>query len=1112
MAGICEWHWSLERSGCGRYHLTMILNTLCSWSIRSIALAVLLSAPVIAQERGYYREPALHDQTLVFVAEGDLWTVGLEGGLARRLTSHAGVEQAPAISPDGREVLFSATYDGPTEVYTMPIAGGVPARITWEEESSIAIGWAPDGDVLYKTYRHSTLPDWKLVRFDRESLVRQVIPLSQASDGAFDESGDTLFFVRPGFHRNNTRRYQGGTARNLWRFTTGDTEATNMTVDFAGGDHSPMVHGGRVYWVNDQSGMMNLWSMTALGEERTQLTEHSEWEVKTPSMDASGETARIVYQLGADVWSYDPGTDESQLIDIRLQSDFEQLAEIWEEKPLDYLTRMAIDEEGEHVVLTSRGRAFVFPVGHGRRLQVDRKPGVRYRDVVFLDSDRLLLLSDESGEVEFETRPANGIGEAVPLSKDGTTLRFEGHPSPEATHIAFEDKNNELKILEVTTGVETLVTTDREGVRDFTWSPDGNWLCYSHYTPNTFTSLWLYELATGQRTLLTSDRTNSYSATFSSDGKWIYFLSDRSLKSSVSSPWGPRQPEPYFDRTMEIYQISLVAGERPTFWPDDELTTKEDSEEENDEDIQDDEDADTEESDDLVIDVHGIASRLWRVPVAAGNYSGLQATEKTLFFVSSEAGGTRDLKGLKVAYDEKPVTVLGDVSGYELSGNGKKLLVRQKKNFYVVPAKAGKAKLDDAKVDLSGWSFPISLREDYRQMFIDGWRLERDYFYDPAMHGLDWEGVRDKYLPLVDRVTTRAELSHLLGEVVAELSALHVSVRGGDQRKGDDNARIGALGARLRRDANLGGFVVEHIFQHDADYPAERSPLGDPYHSVPAGAVLLAINGTPTLSVSDIGELLRNQIGNPVRIQLRDTAGSEPRDILVEPIARESSLRYSDWEQGRRAKVEVEGAGNIGYVHLRAMSGSNLTEWYRNFYPVFNRGGLIVDVRHNPGGNIDSLILEKLIRKAWFYWQSRNGEPYWNMNYAFRGHMVVLVDERTGSDGEAFAEGFRRLGCGPVIGARTWGGEIWLSSNNRMSDNGLARAPQTGVYGPEGEWLIEGHGVDPDIVVDNLPHATFNNGDAQLDKAIEVLLKKLEEDPRAVPKHPAYPDKSYPPK
>jgi len=1096
-----------------------------SASVRApfVALALTLSLNTLAysQDRGYYREPALHDKTIVFTAEGDLWTVGVEGGVARRLTSHAGAEESPTISPDGNEVAFSATYDGPTEVYCLPIRGGLPDRLTWEAERTVAIGWAPDGDVLYATYRHSTLPDWQLVRFDREALSRDVIPLSQASDGVFDESGETLFFVRPGFHRNNTRRYQGGTARNIWRFSSGDPEAANLTPDFAGEDHSPMARAGRVFWVNDRSGMMNLWSMTAGGDDLIQHTEHADWDVKTPAIDASGKTDRIVYQLGADLWIYDPSSDESQRLDIRLQSDFDQLAEVWEDEPLDYLTNMAIDEEGERIVLTSRGRAFVFPVGHGRRLQVDRKPGTRYRDAVFLDDERLLLLSDESGEVEFETRPVNGIGESARLTTSGTTLRFEGHPSPGGKYIAFEDKNNDLTVLEIESGIETVVSADRIGIRDFTWSPDGKWLCYSEYSSNTFTQLWLFELGTGLRLLLTSDRTNSYSASFSPDGKWIYFLSDRSLRSRVSSPWGPRQPEPYFDRSMEVYQIALTQGSRPTFWPEDELSSE--AEAESDESDESDEASDPSDDDeasddaaqgpeDIVVDAQGVDERLWRIPLAAGNYSNLRVTGDALLFISREAGGSRDLMALKIEHDAKPVTVVAGASSYALSGNREQMLIRTGKDFHVVPAKAAKASLEDARVDLKNWTFPISLREDYRQLFIDAWRLERDYFYDENMHGLDWEAVRDKYLPLVDRVTTRAELSHLIGEVVAELSALHVSVRGGDHRSGDDNARIGSLGARLRRDPSQGGFVVEHVYRGDPDYPSERSPLGDPYHAVPEGAVLLAINGKPTLSVSDIGQLLRNQSGNPVRIQLRDTAESEPRDILVEPMARESSLRYSDWEYSRRVKVETAGEGRLGYVHLRAMGGSNLTEWYRNFYPVFNRGGLIVDVRHNPGGNIDSIILEKLIRKAWFYWQPRDGEPYWNMNYAFRGHMVVLVDERTGSDGEAFAEGFRRLGCGPVIGTRTWGGEIWLSSNNRLSDNGLARAPQTGVYGPEREWLIEGHGVEPDIVVDNLPHATFQNGDAQLDKAIEELLEKLEVDPRAVPERPAYPDKSYPPK
>jgi tricorn protease len=444
-----------------------------------------------------------------------------------------------------------------------------------------------------------------------------------------------------------------------------------------------------------------------------------------------------------------------------------------------------------------------------------------------------------------------------------------------------------------------------------------------------------------------------------------------------------------------------------------------------------------------------------------------------------------------------------------MSADGKKLLLRQGSNLYVVDARPSSvSQLNDHRVDLSGWSFPIDVREDWRQLFIDAWRLERDYFYDPGMHGTDWEGIRDKFLPLVDRVTTRDELSDVIGRVVGELSALHTSVRGGDTRSGEDNVRVATLGARLVREEDQGGYRIDYIYQSDPDYPDEMSPLADPDLGISEGDVIEAVNGQDVLSVWDIGALLRNQ-SRQLRLRVRSGTGGSSRDVMVTPTYSESNLRYSDWEYTRRLRVEEDGDGQIGYLHLRAMSGGNINEFYRNFYPVFDRQGLIIDVRRNSGGNIDSIILEKLMRQAWMYWKDRAGNPTWNMQYAFRGHMVVLMDQNTASDGEAFAEGFRRLGLGAVIGMRTWGGEIWLSSSNRLSDGGLARAPMTGVYGPEGEWLIEQIGVIPDIEVDNLPHATFNGEDAQLEAAIQYLKEKIAEDPRPVPAPPPYPNRRF---
>jgi tricorn protease len=417
------------------------------------------------------------------------------------------------------------------------------------------------------------------------------------------------------------------------------------------------------------------------------------------------------------------------------------------------------------------------------------------------------------------------------------------------------------------------------------------------------------------------------------------------------------------------------------------------------------------------------------------------------------------------------------------------------------------AKLNERKIDLSGWKFPISPREDWQQIFTDAWRMERDYFYDKNMHGVNWQALHDKYFPLTERVTTREELSDLIGRFVGELSALHTSVRGGDLRKDKNDISVANLGARFSRDEKQGGFRIEYIYKADPDYPNERSPLADPYLDTREGDIITKVNGHPSLSATDIGELIRNQVGKQVRLTVK--RGSDERDIIVVPIGNSTGLRYGDWEFSRRLEVEDKSDDKIGYVHLRAMGSNDINQWYKEFYPIFNRSGLILDVRHNNGGNIDSFILEKLLRKAWMYWQVRSGSPSWNMQYAFRGHIVILVDENTASDGEAFAEGFKRLGLGTSIGKRTWGGEIWLSGANTLSDGGIARAPMMGVYGPGGKWLIEGHGFEPDIVVENLPHKTFMGEDAQLDAAINYLLKKIEEDPREVPDPPDHPDKSF---
>ncbi len=1070
------------------------------WRLSLVGVGLLAAFPAWGQEpQGFYRFPALHGETIVFAAEGDLWTVSLSGGTARRLTSHPGEETDPVVSPDGRTLAFTASYEGPAELYTMPLAGGLPIRWTYEVEPSVATAWTPDGRLVYTTTAYAMLPKPQVVALDLDSGARERIPLAEASEAVFDGTGRTVFFVRPAFHRNVTKRYRGGTARQIWRFTEDTAEAERLTEGHAGEHHSPMWWDGRVYFVTDPDGTMNLWSMDERGSDSRQHTRHSGWDVKEPSLSEG----RIVYQMGADLWLYDIARDQSRLIPITLASDFDQLRERWVEDPMEYLTAAHLNPDGTSVVLTARGRVFVAPARQGRLVRVTHEPGVRYRDVVFMpDGDRLLGLTDASGELEFATLPANGIGRPDALTADGAILRFQGHPSPDGEWVAYRDHNRDVWLLNVSTRAQRVISSTREGVTDIAWSPDSRWLTFSQTAINTFQQIILYGVEQGTSTPITSDRVNSRSAVWSPDGRWIYFLSDRHLRSVVGNPWGPRQPEPFFDRPMKLYELSLQPGQRSRFRPDDELAATRDGLEESDT-------LEDAEREPIEIDLEGVTHRVREVPVAPGNYRTLGVNETALFWLTRELGSTTRDHLVALEIDNagaEPERLVEDVRGFEVSRSGEKLLARREGALYVIDAEAEPPDdLSDTRVDLSGWTFPIDVREDWRQIFIDAWRLERDYFYDPGMHGVDWGGVRDKYLPLVDRVTTRDELSDLIGRVVGELSALHTSVRGGERREGQDDVRVAALGARLVRDVGERGYRIDYVYQSDPDYPDELSPLPAPDLGIREGDVIEAINGVDTLAVRHPNALLRNQAGRQVLLRVRSTLTQQVRDVIVTPTADEGDLRYRDWEYTRRRRVEVGAEGALGYVHLRAMGPSDITAWYRQFYPVFDRPGLILDMRRNRGGNIDSFILEKLMRRAWSYWKSRHREPYWNMQYAFRGHMVVLVDQNTASDGEAFAEGFRRLGLGKVIGTRTWGGEIWLSPVNRLSDDGLARAPMSGVYGPEGEWLIENHGLEPD----NLPHATFNGEDAQLDAAIAFLLGEVRRDPRPVPEAPPFPDKSF---
>jgi tricorn protease len=1126
--------------------------------IRRAAALVFLSGPLLSSpllpaqtssdhHRGYYTDPAVHGDTLIFTSEGDLWSVSIRGGAAHRLTSGTGVENGSKISPDGQTIAFQAHYEGPAEVYTMPVIGGIPQRRTWDGDAAPA-GWAPDGRLVVNTNRYSTLPDNQLVLLGSHG-EREPIPLATAAEASYSSDGRTLFFTRSMKQWSETKRYKGGWAENIWRFD-GHSEATPLTADFTGTSHDPIWWNGRVYFLSDRDGVMNLFSMDEQGHGVKQLSHQRKFDIQSVTVS----DGNIVYASGADLWSIDPATGHEEVIAITLLSDFDQLREHWVTKPAQYITSAHIAPDGSAAVFTARGEVFTLAPLNGRIVKVAGESASRFRDARFLpDGKSILTLSTQTGETEFWKYPANGQvtsdNKPEEWTRDAKVLRWDGITSPDGRYLAHYDKDQQLWIFDTKTKQNRLIAQSMHGdFSDLSWSPDSRWLAYTESASNQFNQAKILDVTTAKVETITSDRYNSMSPTWSSDGKWIYFLSDRNLKTTVHSPWGPRQPSPHFDRPVRIYQLALTADLRSPFLLPDELhpdsdadkkqddeskkddekkkdpgksadSTKKDADDKSDKAKTDKDKKDEKKIPEVKIDFAGIQSRLSEVPLPPGNYDNLQATEKRLCWLS--ANDDADRKAALQCLDinnkgHEADTVMSDVKNYEISLDRKKMLLHKADDFWILDSDVKGSGLGDAKVlgkahiDLSHWNFSITPQAEYRGIFLDAWRLERDYFYDRHMQGVDWPAMRDRYLPLVDRVSDRDELNDVIAQMVSELSALHTFVQGGDDRKPADDVDLAALGARLRRDDKAGGYVVEHIYGYDPDLPGQAPPLARPESLVREGEVITSINGTDLLSVSDERELLRGKAGVPVLLHVKPGSG-DGRNVLVTPVrARdEANLRYAEWEYTRRLQVEAASSNSIGYVHLRAMGSEDIDQWARDYYPVFKRQGLIIDVRHNQGGNIDSWLLSTLLRKAWFYWQPRVGDPDWNMQGAFRGHIVVLTDAETASDGEAFAEGFKHFEMGKVIGTRTWGGEIWLSGSNVQADGGVATAAEIGVYGPGGKWLIEGHGVDPDITVDNLPQDTFSGDDAQLKAAINLLKKQIEADPRPVPPAPPYPDKSF---
>ena len=1086
---------------------------------RTLLIALLATAGTAHAVPGYYRDPALHGDTVVFTSEGDLWRVPASGGLATRLTSHAATESQAAISPDGRTVAFLASYDGAPDVYTMPLAGGAPTRVSFDGGRLWVQGFDRDGNVVYTTENVIGPTLRRVLRsVDVQGRATRELPLADAREAAFDADGKTLWFTRFGTQVNgdNALDYRGGSMAQVWQWRVGsDEEARRIAADLDANLAQPMWWNGRLYAVSDATGRPNLWSMNPDGSDRQPLTAHTGLDVREPSLG----DGRIVYQHGADLRLFDLATGEDRVIPIELGSDYGQRRARFVAKPMGFLTSAHVNAAGKRVALTARGRVALAGTGALRRVEVSAPERARLREAVISGDGRwVYAITDLDGKSEVWRYPADGSPGGKAMTRDGTRHRWRLYPSPDGRFIAHDDKGGRLSLLDVASGANRVIDQSKFAVDDsyaaVTWSADGRLLAFVRPdSARLIDQLHVHDVKSGRGEVVTSDRYESFAPSFSRDGDFLYFLSNRTFQGAPGHPWGDRNTGSVFDKRTKIYALSLQPKARFPFLPPDELAPVDDafpSEREANLD-----DAQPKKKKDAKKDVvpkgiafDGLRERLFEVPVPAANYVALALHADRLYVLERDATpiARGQLKWLAIANDApKLESFLADVQDFELSADGKKLFVTKAAGDPLAPPVPGDLLLFDAgtkppedlaksTVRVGDWTLAIDPVDEWRQMFDDAWRMHREFSFDPAMRGADWNAVRARFEPLLARVNDRAELDDLFAQMMAEHGILHSQIREGELRTDPAAPVPAALGAKLVGGDD--GVVIERIYRTDPEVPTERSPLQAPGADERDGDVLVAINGRPVRTRGDAAVLLRQQAGQQVLLHLR-RGNAAPHRVVVTPVKldRDAALRYSDWVQGTRAKVEAAGRGRIGYLHLRAMTPSDMAQFVRDFYAQYDRDGLVIDVRRNRGGNIDSWIIEKLLRRAWAFWQPPSGAPYANMQQAFRGHLVVLADQLTYSDGETFAAGVKALNLGPVIGMRTAGAGIWLSDRNRLADNGIARVAEFGQFDLGGRWLIESRGVAPDIEVDNLPHATARGQDAQLEAGLAYLEQKLREQP-----------------
>ncbi|MBM3844102.1 MAG: protease [Verrucomicrobia bacterium] len=1108
-------------------------------------LAPLPAAQPAAEETRLLRFPATDGSSVVFSYAGQLYTAPLAGGVARRLTDGPGYAIFPRFSADGAHLAFTAQYDGNTEVYVMPAAGGVPKRLTTSatlDRDDLADRMGPNNIVM--TWRN-TAPEvvfrsrWRsfnpfigeLHAVGLEGDVPVQLPVPRGGFISFAPDDQRFAYNRIFREFRTWKQYRGGMADDIWIFDPA-TGVTENVTNHPAQDIIPMwAPNGKIYFVSERTPQANLFSYDLTTKQTRQVTEFSDYDVKFPSL---GKGA-IVFEQAGRIWKLDLATERAQAIPIAVREDLPALRP-GIQNVSKFVQSVRPSPDGQRAVVVARGDVFTVPAKEGPVRNLTQTSGVHDRGASWSPDGRwIAFLSDASGENELHLQAQDGRSPAEKLTSGAATYYYTPAWSPDSRKLLWADRAQRLRVIDIASKEVTTIDENPDGpILQYAWAPDSQWVTWTRNERGTLTKVMLHGLAEKKTIAVTDGWYQATGPAFSNDGKWLLFASARDYRPIYSdTEWN------HAYKDMErIYLVALAKDTPSPFAPksDEVAIAKEEpakagGERKAGEDKKAAEDvpagkAEARKPDAKVVvkvDADGLSERLIGLPITPSNYGNIRLVGDRVYYrrVPSGAvggggggegfGGASNSRAVIATYDlkAKRETELGNFETFEITANGKKVLVSTGRDYSIIDLPTAKVELKpDSRLNLAALSARVDRRAEWAQMLDESWRQMRDFFYDPNMHGVDWPAQREKYRAMLPHVATRNDLTYVIGEMISELHAGHAYVGGGD-RENAPRLKLGLLGAQVARDPASRAYRIERILRGENWQTKTRSPLTELGVNVSAGDYILAVDGRRTADLDNLYTALVGTAGQQVVLRVNSRPVDEgARDVTVVPIADEAPLHYENWVQRNIDHVAAKTGGKVGYLHIPDMGPEGLNEFVRRFYPQLNRQALIIDVRGNGGGNVSPQIIERLRRELAMVSVRRGGTPSTNPAQMLLGPKVTLLNEYSASDGDLFPYRFREHGLGKLIGKRSWGGVVGITNSLPFIDGGELRKPEFAPYAKDGRnWIIEGEGVDPDIVVDNDPAREFRGEDQQLEKAIEVMLEELKTKGQTLPPPPPGPIK-----